>query len=670
MNLQLQSLRIKNFKGIKDLTLQANGENMSVFGDNATGKTTIIDSFQWLLFDKDSNDRSDTSFTIKPQDENGKDINHLQTLVEAELLVDGKILKIKKTKEEKWVKRQGSSEKVFDRHEKSYWFDEVPTKATPYKAKIDELITEDIFKMITNPLYFNTKLSWQERREILLQISGDLTNDQVIESEKSLSSLTNILNGRSIDDYKLVLADQLKGYRKERDDIPPRIDELTLSLPQTEPNYSYIEIAMLELKDSLAHIEFQLTDAKDETVKQNKKHQEMYLLKEQLQETKNTIKSNNESARREFIDEKMKLDNQIYLFSKTVQETSDRAELIKSQTKSKETELQRLREQWTILTKEKAEVMAMEYIEKDINKSCPTCGQNLPEETLENKQGVFKANFEKDKQSQMASIDAKLEENKSRGTSAKASLDRMQTSGKELLSQLDPLDKQIKELTTNLDTVNKEIEKPIAEPEYLDYPNYVELIEKIEKIRLELEKPVENKSTELLQSKSEIQTKIDDCNKILNSKTDIEKKKERIEKLKADETRVSTLIAELEGHKFLLERFIVTKVNLLEDSINSQFKHVKFKLFEENISNDGIKETCIALVNTNGSYIKFEDGNSAGRINSGIDIINSLSKFYGVTSTIFIDNRESVTRLADTDSQVISLIVSEQDKELRMEVEE
>ncbi|MSU03543.1 hypothetical protein [Tissierella pigra] len=109
---------------------------------------------------------------------------------------------------------------------------------------------------------------------------------------------------------------------------------------------------------------------------------------------------------------------------------------------------------------------------------------------------------------------------------------------------------------------------------------------------------------------------------------------------------------------------------MLEDSINSQFNHVKFKLFEENVTNDGIKETCIALVNTNGAYVKFEDANSAGKINAGIDVINSLSRFYEVFSTIWIDNRESVVKLADTDSQVISLVVSEQDKKLRVEVEQ
>lgn len=132
MNIKLNWLQLKNFKGIKDFKLDINGKNASVFADNAVGKTSIIDAFMWLLFDKDSNDKADTNFTIKPQDSNGKDMMLLQTLVEAELFIDGQPLKIKKSREEKWVKRQGASEKVFDGHAKFYWFNEVPLKAGEY----------------------------------------------------------------------------------------------------------------------------------------------------------------------------------------------------------------------------------------------------------------------------------------------------------------------------------------------------------------------------------------------------------------------------------------------------------------------------------------------------------------------------------------------------------
>jgi len=61
--------------------------------------------------------------------------------------------------------------------------------------------------------------------------------------------------------------------------------------------------------------------------------------------------------------------------------------------------------------------------------------------------------------------------------------------------------------------------------------------------------------------------------------------------------------------------------------------------------------------------------NNGMRINVGIDIINALSRAYGVTVPLFVDNAESVTKLEGSASQIIRLVVSEKDKELRVEYE-
>ena len=42
----------------------------------------------------------------------------------------------------------------------------------------------------------------------------------------------------------------------------------------------------------------------------------------------------------------------------------------------------------------------------------------------------------------------------------------------------------------------------------------------------------------------------------------------------------------------------------------------------------------------------------------GLDIINTLCKFYGVCAPIFIDNRESVNDIIETESQIINLVVN------------
>lgn len=672
MNIKLNYIHLSNFKGTKDFQLAINGKNANVYGDNDRGKTTLKDAWNWLLFDKNSENIADTNFKIKPQDSLGQDINHLQTVVEAELSVDGKPLKLKKLREENWVTRRGTTEPVMDGHTKLYWFNEVPVKAREYQSKVDELINEDIFKKITDPLYFNTKIDWKDRRKTLLEISGDATDKEVIASDESLARLTELLKGRSIDDYKLVLADQLKGFKKERDDLPPRIDELVRSLPQEESDYTEVEDALLGFKDSLATIEFLMTNSSNKANELNKKHQELYSLKNKLEEVKIKIKSESGSDKKDLIDKKTELQGGQYLIKSGIDSLKmqiDQANrTLESNASTRATllltyqELNQLGE--TIRSKQ------FEDNAVGVATDCPTCNQKLPIETVHGKMTELKANFEKDKKERLDALQNRINANVTEGKNLKENTEKSKVTLIELQEELKEKELKLENITISIKALDEEISKPLVEPDYSTNHEYTMLVMNIEKLQAELNKPIEDKSTELLQKKANIQSKIDELNKILNGKSEIEKKKTRIEELKADEKRVSTLIAELEGYKFMLERFTVAKVNLLEDSINSQFKHVKFKLFEENITNEGIKETCIALVNTNGAYVPFADANSAGKVNAGIDVINSLSKFYGVTAPLWIDNRESVTKLADTESQVISLVVSEKDKILSVVVEE
>lgn len=656
MDIRLNFIRLQNFKGIKDFKLDAQGKNVSVFGNNGTGKTTLQDAWTWLLFDKDSQNNADTNFTIKPQDELGQDINHLQTVVEAELFVDGEPLILKKMREEKWVTRRGTTEPVMDGHTKKYWFNEVPVKAKEYQSKVDELINEDIFKKITDPLYFNTKIDWKERRKTLLEISGNATDEQVIASDESLARLTEILNGRSIEDYKLVLADKLKGLKKERDDLPPRIDELTMSLPQEEPDYTAVETELKKHKDELATVEFLMTNAANKANKITEKYQELAKLKSQLEEVKAKIKSESGADKTKLIEKKSDLEDGKFILQSGI--ASLQMDILQAKTRlaSNSKTRQRLLDEWRNLNDKRAEISSEQFELGEMATNCPMCNQEIPEETIRTQIEELKANFEKDKKEKLAMNQILIEQNMTEGKSLKADTEKAQADLEMAEKELEEKEFKLENLKISINAIEGELSKPVAEPDYTKYPEYIELLEKIEQLQTELDKPVEDNSSELLQRKAEIQSKIDECNKVLNSQAETEKKKARIEELKAEEKRLSTLIAELEGHKFLLERFTIAKVNLLEDSINSQFKHVRFKLFEENITNEGIKETCIALVNTNGSYVKFEDGNLAGRINASLDIIQALSKFYGVQAPIFIDNRESVSEIMQIDSQIINLI--------------
>ncbi|WP_144514952.1 ATP-binding protein, partial [Bacillus pumilus] len=91
--------------------LETGGESAKVYGDNATGKTTLFDAFMWLLFDKDSQNKKD--FEIKTLSKDNKAVSGVDHEVSAVLLIDGKSVELKKVYSEKWTKKRGSAKQVF-----------------------------------------------------------------------------------------------------------------------------------------------------------------------------------------------------------------------------------------------------------------------------------------------------------------------------------------------------------------------------------------------------------------------------------------------------------------------------------------------------------------------------------------------------------------------------
>ena len=198
--MKLNRLVLRNFKGIREFTLDAQGGNVDVFGDNATGKTTLFDAFTWLLFDKDSSNKKD--FSIKTLDKSGAEQHGLEHEVEATLDIDGQEITLRKVYKEKWTKKRGSAQADFTGHTTDYYIDSVPVKKSEYEARIAEIADEGVFKLLTSPTYFNEQLHWEKRRQILLEVCGDLTDEEVISSNKALAELPKILGNHSLEDYQ------------------------------------------------------------------------------------------------------------------------------------------------------------------------------------------------------------------------------------------------------------------------------------------------------------------------------------------------------------------------------------------------------------------------------------------------------------------------------------
>jgi hypothetical protein len=161
---------------------------------------------------------------------------------------------------------------------------------------------------------------------------------------------------------------------------------------------------------------------------------------------------------------------------------------------------------------------------------------------------------------------------------------------------------------------------------------------------------------------SEIKSEIASWNVYLGKESLLEYSRKRIEELQEDARKAAEKLDKLEEMLFLIDEYSRYKTQFVEDSINGMFRIARFRLFREQ-ANGGVEDRCDVVLDG----VPYININNGAKINVGIDIINTLSRAYGVSVPLFVDNAESVTNLEKSDNQIIRLVVSETDKELRYE---
>lgn len=654
--MRLLKLTLNNFKGIKSFTLDTKqGGNVSVYGDNAAGKTTLFDAFLWLLFDKDSQNKKD--FQIKTLDAGGQVLHGLSHEVEG-VLATSKVITLRKAYAEKWTKKRGSVKAEFTGHTTDYFIDGVPVQKKEYDAFIAGIADESIFKLLTSPTYFNEQLHWQDRRKILLEVCGDLTDAEVIDSavsagNKDMLSLLNVLNtGRTLDDHRKVIAARRSEINKELDKIPVRIDEANRALP---------DVSGIDAKGLPAAIEAAkgILEKKQDELARIQGGGEIAEKRRQLAVIEGDIlrlQNEHQAEQQKAIQEKYSLINAANGRASEAQaeltSAKRRMGVIATELEKLESNRKNLREEWRKVNDEQFE----HYGET----ACPTCGQDLPEEKIEDAREKAQKAFNLDKAKRLENIN-------STGKSIKANIEALNAENSDLVIKANAAELKLQENEAEAVTLQVEIDalkdqtKPIT-----DNPKYTQKLQEKENI----EKAITQLQTNSDTSANAVQAEIAEVRKDIEAlEMDLLKIKSRatgerrIEELKAQEKILAAEFEKLEGELFLCEAFVKTKVSLMDSRINSKFQYARFKMFKENI-NGGIEDCCETLYNG----VPYGAGLNAGhRIIVGMDIIRTLSEHYGFEAPIFVDNAESVSVLPEMSAQVIRLVKPEITEENRQE---
>ncbi len=631
MDIRINQMILQNFKGIRSLEINASGESLSIYGDNATGKTTVFDAFTWLLFGKDSLGRSD--FGIKTQDEYGNPIHNLEHSVECELAIDNSILTLKKVYVEKWTKKRGSAEAEFSGHETKYYINEVPSSKGEYTAKISGIIDETLFKIITNPLYFNENMKWQDRRAILLNLCDNITDEDILAQNEQFAPLSAELKGRTIHEYKKIIQNKQAGINDELKSIPQRIDEANRAISATvevdESEKATIERKIADLEGEITAIKNGAFSGNTEVIALQERKRELELKKCDVTDIQN--------EHDKYVRELSNVNFEVSNCERNIRTAFDNI-------RDLETKANVLREKWH-------EVNNKQYDGKDI---CPTCGQALPTELTEKSKEVFN----------LAKV-AELEEITAKGKAIKADIKLFTSNHDTMAKQLEGLRQKENGLENSIAKCNEKITEAthkFADEIKVEVEAINTRIAELEKSAQNAKENIESKIYPIQEQIATEKAKLKEIDRAIMERDLAERQKQRIAELEALEKTLAGEYANLEKIAFLIEEFIKFKVELLSEEINSHFKYAKFKLFDVQI-NGGIAECCEVTY----KGVPYSDLNNASRINIGLDIINTLCKLNDRFAPIIVDNSESVTNIMPTTSQMICLVVSAEDKTLRIE---
>lgn len=659
--MKLEKLTLTNFKGIKYFEMTPHGKDSSVFGENATGKTSLTDAMAWLLYNQDSHG---ASLLPKPLDQTGEAAHGVSSDVEAifyDEALDNKFT-LKKSFFEKWTKRHGSAKKVFTGHTTKYSIDGVPNiSEKEYKKRLAKIAPEQVFKLLTSTRYFSEDLRWQERRAILLDICGGISDKDIIKSNPALSRIVEILDGKSLEDQKKIITAQKAKLNKELTELPIRIDEVSkgqlditgLDLPAIEKELSELSKALTQKNEEVIRIE-----SGGEIAEKIKKQRGIESRLLEIENSINKARNKTESKQRKQALEAETVQRKKVAGLETAKEDEESAraktlKVIKNREAVNETaekEIIKLRGEWHFVNEkvfdEKATI-------------CPTCGQEYPSDQADKIRGKFHV----DKAKALKKIDDNGR-TVGAGIAARKDLNEIDQADISLYEEkIEDLTKQINEAKAQSES-NKEPEKkkPLKnkEQEILEF-DLAELKLNIEGLRAD-----SDEAKEIVKSEIAALTGRQEGINLSKQTLETHKKGEaRIKELSDSQKVVAGQYEKLESDLYVMDLFLKTKVGLLEGKVNSKFKLANFSLFETQV-NGALNPVCEVTYDG----IGWNSGlNSSMKIQVGLDIIDTLGEFYGLRLPVMIDNAESITSLPESDSQIIKLIVDKNYSELTVKID-
>ena len=642
---RIKKLSVENFKGIRNFSVDFDDRLTRIVGSNGTGKTTLHDAYLWLLMGMDSGNRK--SFSVQPLDESSQTIHHLTTTVTGVFeFSDGSTHEIKRSLAETWQKKRGAEKPELTGSETQRFIDNVPYKANEFDKLIVEMFCKmDDFELISSIRAFS-KLDMKAKRSKLIQMAGQMP--ELINPVDYPKLYEYYQTTKKVEDIKRKVQYEMGKLKDEQSTIPIKMTENERNLP-TGIDFDELRRQKAEKEAEIERIDATLQKAADgksglfSAVQQL--NEELQRLNAELIEIENSLY--------------MTRNKKVVEMNAAISEAHLAVRELEGKQQILEGEISQLRQRETQLKARKVE-LGQKWEKKNaetwpdsIAIECPTCHRPFDPDQLQEMRNAAIKSFNEGKAGVLAQI-------VSEGNLVVKQLSEVSASIEAKEKELEALKAQLSEAKAKETEVkSKQAEVPTMDSLKSFSKEYQNVLAKKEAVRKQIydETPREDENElKMKNRKEQLKSDVSSLTFQLAREQDIAKVEARREELKKQNAELATKIAELDGVMFEIATYQKAYINAVEEKVCSMFKLVRWKMYQQNVSNDGEQEICECLVN--GVPVS-TNVNTAGAVNAGIDIINALSRWLEISVPLWIDGKESVTELLDTDAQVVTLSVVE-----------
>lgn len=666
--IEVREIRLTDFKGQPEKKIEF-GHRTVVSGKNGCGKTTLADAYMWEFCDKDYSLKSNPD--IRPDD--GREC---LPRVDIDLVIDGKPVSVAKFQKRTESKpKDGKPGKVALSNK--YEINGVPKAERDFKADLKERGFDfDNFLMLSHMEIF-TDLKDADARKILFSMSdGAGKSDlEIAKTVPDCAELVPLLETYKADEIKAMNSATLKKAEEQLKAIPNQI--IGMEHSKVDADVAELELQKNALQEQISDLETQIAQAGNEKAGEIKA--ELAGLRTKLIEIDSKAKADLPEKKSSVCNKVSTLELDRNIKTSELNRKASALEYLRAQKKDLLEKLQNARTQYPKIKDTEWDNTVLENIESetfnDAEAICPTCGQNLPPDQIEQLKGKFEQK-KQERINQQLKAQEEWEQDKKRkldeviqaGNKASADMKEAHKQEETLTSEISKLTDELEQIKTSLDAENENLEAIPKEPDFSENAEYQQILVSIKEKEQELnslddsEEAKKQLSEQLYGKKQElaaVNQKIGEANN--NVRID-----EQIEKLQENQKQYAQNKADAQMILDELKSLSMAKNTALEDAVNQYFDGVKVKLFDTQ-KNGEVVDACIWYVqDKDGNWKKLiGNANTALMMKGKIAIMDGLQKFYGVSYPIFVDCAAELDNSSlagiKADAQLIFLKVAEGD---------